>query len=309
MLQIYVAWYQLISSHPTSCIAVCWRLDDPDPFLQGPPIPQGGAGYHCSICILNLSYFPLRYLIWSSFQYLILTYILVTHFSIHVSLAWNQVSSSYPTSCQLMSYDHDHGRGVGGGPGTWNIYNVIERGGHLVVSEMVLVVWQEGFDPMGFSLAIDIRWLREAELKHGRVAMLATLGWITTVFWRKQIGGSFESFELQGILELFRNWSGINMRFFQLLFFYFCRIFPTFPWRLLFFFWNNSQDLGLRVPGDAFQISTLEAHDAMVKFGSMPQILAGCSDVEMVGFLEILALQPKWIQSLLWEFLNNTLVV
>ena len=34
---------------------------------------------------------------------------------------------------------------------------------------------------MGFSLAIDIRWLREAELKHGRVAMLATVGWITTV--------------------------------------------------------------------------------------------------------------------------------
>ena len=32
---------------------------------------------------------------------------------------------------------------------------------------------------MGFSLAIDIRWLREAELKHGRVAMLATVGWIT----------------------------------------------------------------------------------------------------------------------------------
>ena len=30
---------------------------------------------------------------------------------------------------------------------------------------------------------------------------------------------------------------------------------------------------GLRVPGDAFQISTIEAHDAMVKFGSMPQCL------------------------------------
>ena len=30
---------------------------------------------------------------------------------------------------------------------------------------------------------------------------------------------------------------------------------------------------GLRVPGDAFQISTIEAHDAMVKFGSMPQRL------------------------------------
>ena len=39
---------------------------------------------------------------------------------------------------------------------------------------------EEGFDPMGFSLAIDIRWLREAELKHGRVCMLATVGWIAT---------------------------------------------------------------------------------------------------------------------------------
>ncbi|CAE8685344.1 unnamed protein product, partial [Polarella glacialis] len=39
---------------------------------------------------------------------------------------------------------------------------------------------EEGFDPLGMSLAIDIRWLREAELKHARVAMLATAGWIAT---------------------------------------------------------------------------------------------------------------------------------
>jgi len=89
---------------------------------------------------------------------------------------------------------------------------------------------EEGFDPMGFSLAIDIRWLREAELKHGRVAMLATLGWITT-------------------------------------------------------------DLGLRVPGDAFQISTIEAHDAMVKFGSMPQILVWLGYLELFGFLAIINMQ------------------
>ena len=98
----------------------------------------GGAGYHCSVCILNVSYSPLRCLICSSFQYLILTYILVTYFSIHASLAWNQLASSYPTSCiavgwswmtptpsqdppipqgggGLMGYDHDHGRGGGGG--------------------------------------------------------------------------------------------------------------------------------------------------------------------------------------------------
>mmetsp|Transcript_1658 Transcript_1658/g.4403 ORF Transcript_1658/g.4403 Transcript_1658/m.4403 type:complete len:215 (-) Transcript_1658:74-718(-) len=35
-----------------------------------------------------------------------------------------------------------------------------------------------GFDPLGFSRAFDIKWLREAELKHGRICMLAALGWI-----------------------------------------------------------------------------------------------------------------------------------
>ena len=43
MLQPYLAWYQLISSYPTSCIAVGWRLDDPHPFPHTPPIPQGGG--------------------------------------------------------------------------------------------------------------------------------------------------------------------------------------------------------------------------------------------------------------------------
>eukprot|EP00972_Heterocapsa_arctica_P044348 6547551-Heterocapsa_arctica.AAC.1 len=31
---------------------------------------------------------------------------------------------------------------------------------------------EDGFDPMGISLAFDTAWLREAELKHGRVCML-----------------------------------------------------------------------------------------------------------------------------------------
>merc|ERR1711920_466610 len=40
------------------------------------------------------------------------------------------------------------------------------------------------FDPLGFSDTFDMKWLREAELKHGRVCMLATVGffaqqWIT----------------------------------------------------------------------------------------------------------------------------------
>ena len=45
-----------------------------------------------------------------------------------------------------------------------------------------------GFDPLGLSeiddLGIDLYWLREAELKHGRVAMLAATG----VIWVEAFG-------------------------------------------------------------------------------------------------------------------------
>mmetsp|Transcript_24944 Transcript_24944/g.23930 ORF Transcript_24944/g.23930 Transcript_24944/m.23930 type:complete len:221 (+) Transcript_24944:78-740(+) len=36
------------------------------------------------------------------------------------------------------------------------------------------------FDPIGFSDTFDVKFLREAELKHGRVSMLAVVGWLTT---------------------------------------------------------------------------------------------------------------------------------
>jgi len=86
---------------------------------------------------------------------------------------------------------------------------------------------EDGFDPMGFTLAIDVRWLREAELKHARVCMLATVGWITT-------------------------------------------------------------DLGFRIPGDVFQVSTIDAHDVLVKFGAMPQMLVWLGYAELFGFLAII---------------------
>jgi len=37
-----------------------------------------------------------------------------------------------------------------------------------------------GFDPFGFSEVFDIKWMREAELKHGRICQLAWLGFVTT---------------------------------------------------------------------------------------------------------------------------------
>lgn len=41
-----------------------------------------------------------------------------------------------------------------------------------------------GFDPVGFSNFIDVRWLREAELKHARICMLAVVGFV--------VSGSFQ---------------------------------------------------------------------------------------------------------------------
>lgn len=35
-----------------------------------------------------------------------------------------------------------------------------------------------GFDPLGFSSSFPLTWLREAELKHARVCMLAVLGYV-----------------------------------------------------------------------------------------------------------------------------------
>jgi hypothetical protein len=43
-------------------------------------------------------------------------------------------------------------------------------------------VGNQGFDPLGFSDNFDMKWLREAEIKHGRSAMLATVGFMATQF-------------------------------------------------------------------------------------------------------------------------------
>lgn len=39
-----------------------------------------------------------------------------------------------------------------------------------------------GFDPIGLSDYFDMKWLRESEIKHGRAAMLATVGFVLQQF-------------------------------------------------------------------------------------------------------------------------------
>jgi len=40
------------------------------------------------------------------------------------------------------------------------------------------MIGNAGFDPLGISTPENIRWMREAELKHGRMCMLAWLGYV-----------------------------------------------------------------------------------------------------------------------------------
>ena len=52
---------------------------------------------------------------------------------------------------------------------------------------------EKGFDPLGVTDALPVYWVREAELKHGRIAMLATVGWIATDLGARFPGEKFQS--------------------------------------------------------------------------------------------------------------------
>jgi len=52
---------------------------------------------------------------------------------------------------------------------------------------------EKGFDPLGISFIFPTYYMRECELKHGRVCMLATLGWIATDLGARFPGEMFQS--------------------------------------------------------------------------------------------------------------------
>lgn len=89
----------------------------------------------------------------------------------------------------------------------------------------------KNFDPLKFSENSPewVPFFREAELKHGRIAMLATLGWIAT-------------------------------------------------------------DLGVKLPGDVHQVSSLEAHNVFVSSGALLQVLFWTSLLEVISSPAVAAL-------------------
>uniref|UniRef100_A0A7S4SF63 Uncharacterized protein n=1 Tax=Alexandrium monilatum TaxID=311494 RepID=A0A7S4SF63_9DINO len=52
---------------------------------------------------------------------------------------------------------------------------------------------EKGFDPLNVTDALPVYLVREAELKHGRVCMLATLGWIATDLGARFPGEAFQN--------------------------------------------------------------------------------------------------------------------
>ena len=49
----------------------------------------------------------------------------------------------------------------------------------MTTASDALLAGYAGFDPLGFSDYYDIKWLQEAEIKHGRICMLAVVGMVS----------------------------------------------------------------------------------------------------------------------------------
>ena len=170
--------------HLTLLVALLFVGDWMTPSYRAHPFHRGGrvttvqlypSTYH------YISYFALRYLIWSSFQYLILTCNLFQH-TCFSCLKSTFFILSYQLHCCWLDDSHPFpgpthstgGRGVdvmtmtmaggvGGGPGTWNIYAVwrLEIGGFGLACPDTLKLCQtlQSFAMVPYPIIIYCRYL------------------------------------------------------------------------------------------------------------------------------------------------------
>jgi len=77
---------------------------------------------------------------------------------------------------------------------------------------------EKGFDPLGISETFQMYWLREAELKHGRVCMLATVGWIAVDSGVRFSGEKFQAVpDAMSAVDYLRDQGALDGFFYTLL--------------------------------------------------------------------------------------------
>eukprot|EP01041_Mallomonas_annulata_P001441 gene1441-2774_t len=78
----------------------------------------------------------------------------------------------------------------------------------LLASQANAVTTLFGFDPLGFTNWIDVRYLQEAEIKHSRVAMLAVAGWVVSGF--VQLPGDIHQVSAVAAHDAAVSWGGMQ---------------------------------------------------------------------------------------------------
>merc|ERR1740129_2690169 len=110
------------------------------------------------------------------------------------------------------------------------------------------MVGNVGFDPMGLSTPQNIKWMREAELKHGRICMLAWVGWVAVDLGVKFPGAkyaalsSYQAAVIKENVPLLKQAMGYEM----LLLFLWVGTFETIGFTQIY----NLMDGDDRAPGD-----------------------------------------------------------
>ena len=111
------------------------------------------------------------------------------------------------------------------------------------------MVGNVGFDPMGLSTPQNIKWMREAELKHGRICMLAWAGWVAVDLGVKFPGAKYAALSSYGaaVIEPGKALLQQKLGYEMLLLFLWVGTFETIGFTQIYNMMDGEDD---RAPGD-----------------------------------------------------------